>query len=344
MSNVSTHLKNFTAYVFYGINSNNESFQVIPEEDPNFSGLVNSDLIYVLSQERIPGQMLPNIYSKKHYRPPLDNIPLYIKEMGCVLFTSDKERFETIEKYGNGEKIIIAYAAGMSPLINASYTAITSLSDKTFYQITEGTIDEIPRESTSYVEELFHKYDISPEKRQTHDIFVINTVIRKGNNKLTRDAIVKTKIVYVEKSTIIPGNPIIFSYNGLVIFNEYKDAESFLIVHGSVDGYMINKGLAVTHRRQERQIEELNRRASTDKKSMVQIFSLMGGTSVLSIFTKTLLQCVEEGESGNETLKRLLKILGIGVIGVGGVIGVYLLYKKYNQYKEETKNAPKRAA
>jgi hypothetical protein len=344
MSNVSTHLKNFTAYVFYGINSNNESFQVIPEEDPNLSGFVNSDLIYVLSQERIPGQMIPNIYSRRHYRPPMDNIPLYIEEMGCVLFASEKERFETIEKYGNGKKLVLSHAAGSVPLINGSYVVITSLSDKTFYQLNGGTIEELPRESSNYVEKLFHDYDIPQEKLQTHDIFVINTVIRKGNNKSTRDMVIKTKIEYVEKSTIIPGNPIIFSYNGLVIFNEYKDAESFLVVHGSVDGYMINKGLAVTRRRQERQIEELNKRASTDKKSMVQIFSLMGGTSVLSIFTKTLLQCVEEGESGNETLKRLLKILGIGVIGVGGIIGVYLLYKKYNQYKEETKNTQKRAA
>jgi hypothetical protein len=154
----------------------------------------------------------------------------------------------------------------------------------------------------------------------------------------------RCKIEYVERAKILPGNPIIFSYNGLVIFDEYKDAESFIKTYNSVENYMIAIGLAVTKKKQERQIEELNKRATDDKKGIVQVFSLMGGTSVLSIITKTLLQCIEEGESGSETLKKLFKIFGIGVIGVGGIIGSYLLYKKYIKFKEGGRKETGRAS
>jgi hypothetical protein len=314
-------------------------FQVIPEEDPLINGI-----IYIISQERVPGQYAPNIFSKRQYKAPMDNLPLYVKEMNCVLFITESERIEAINTYGTGEKLVLAYAANLSPLINASYSAITSISNKTFYQVSDGTIEEIPKESGTYVDKLMIQYDIPREKLETHYVFVINTVIRKGNTKNTKDVNNKTKIQYIEKSTIRPGEPIIFSYNGLVIFNEYKDAELFLRKYGSIESYMINLGLAVTYYRQEKQIEELNKRVSADKKSMVQVFSLMGGTSVLSILTKTLLQCVEDGESGNETFKKLFKILGIGIIGIGGVLGAYLLYKKCIQYKENKGKDIKRAA
>jgi hypothetical protein len=176
----------------------------------------------------------------------------------------------------------------------------------------------------------------------THDAFIINTIIRKGTNQYAKkETSVKCKIEYIDKSTIIPGNPIIFSYNGLIIFDKYEDAEFFLKQYGSIENYMIAMGLAVTKQKQNKQIEELNKRASNDKRSMVHVFTLMGGTSIFSIFADNLIKCAKEGTDGTETLKRLFKILGIGIIGVGGVIGTYLLYKKYTQYIEE-KNKKKK--
>jgi hypothetical protein len=332
-SNVSTHIKNFCPVILYGINSGNELFQVIPEDE-----LIMTGTIYVMSQERVPNQLIPNIFCKRYYRCPTDNLPLYIEEMGCVLFINDKERMDAITKYGTGRKLVQAYAAGIIPLVNASYIAITCLSQKTYYQVQGEAIEEIPGETEEYINRMMLEYGISREKMETHDVFIINTHIRKGiDNKLAKDMITKTKVEYVEKATIKPGNPIIFSYNGLVIFNEYKDAQNFLQQYGNIENYMITLSLAVTRHKQEKQIEELNKRASSDKRNMIQVFSLMGGTSVCSIFAETLIKCAKEGTDGSETLKRLLKILGIGVLGVGGILGIYILFKKYTQYKEENK-------
>jgi hypothetical protein len=332
-SNVSTHIKNLTGIPLYGINSVNEIFCLIPQED-----CPQTSEVYVMSQEKVLGQFLPRVFGQRHYKAPMDNAPLYVEEMACVLFISEKERVDTLAIYGgNGNKLVKAHAAGIVPLINASYVAITSLTPKKYYQVSGGGIEEIPIEDGNYVKKIIRDYGIPENKMETHDIFVINTVIRKGRSKDTKETISKTKIEYVDRATIIPGNPIIFSYNGLVIFNEYQDAEFFIKNYGTIDTYMIAMGLRHTRFRQEKQIEELNKRATSDKKSMVQVFSLMGGTSVVSILTKTLLQCVEDGESGTEVFKRLLKIIGIGIIGIGGIIGSYLLYKKYIQYKEESK-------
>jgi hypothetical protein len=331
-SNVSTHIKNFTPVILYGINSGNELFQVIPEDEQLMPGVV-----YVMSKEKVPNQLIPNIFCKKYYRCPTDNLPLYIEEMGCVLFISDKERMEAITVYGNGGKLVKSYAAGIVPLINASYVAITCLSNKTYYQVQGGVIEEIPGESEEYINRITIEHGIPVKKMETHDVFIINTVIRKSGSKLAKDTIVKTKIEYIEKATIKPGNPIIFSYNGLVIFNEYRDAEYFLQRYGSIENYMIMLSLAVTQHKHEKQIEDLNKKATSDKRDMIQVFTLMGGTSICSIFTENLIKCAKEGTDGNETLKRLLKILGIGVVGVGGVLGLYALYKKYIQIKDENK-------
>jgi hypothetical protein len=330
-SNVSTHIKNFTSFVFYGINSKNELFQVIPEEAAYMPGI-----IYVMSQEKIPGQIVPNIFAKSYYTAPLDNLPLYIEEMGCILFASEQERVNALNKYVDGRKLIKSYASGTVPLINATYIAITCLSGKTYYQISGGQIEEIPQENSDYVDRMIIEHDIPRKKMETHDVFVINTIIRKGPRN-TKETINKCEIKYIERAAIRPGNPIIFSYNGLVIFNEYLDAERFLKTHGTIENYMIALGLAVTKQRQEKQIEDLNRRAKNDKKGMMQVFTLMGGTSICSIFTENLIKCAKEGTDGEETLKRLLKILGIGLIGVAGVLGTYFLYKKYQQMKEEKK-------
>jgi hypothetical protein len=328
-SNVSTHLKNFTSYIYYGINSNNELFQVIPEDNACITGI-----IYVMSQEKVPGQIVPNIFAKRYYKAPIDNLPLYIEEMGCVLFASETERFAALHNYSDGKKLVQSHAAGIVPLINATYVAITCLSGKVYYQVSGGQIEEIPCDSSEYVDRMIIEYDIPKNKMETHDVFVINTIIRKGSHS-TRDTIKKCEIKYIERSGIRPGHPIIFSYNGLVIFNEYQDAVYFLKKYGSIENYMIALGHSVTKQRQDKQIEELNKRAKNDKKSMVQIFSLMGGTSICSIFAENIIKCAKEGTGGEETLKRLLKILGIGLIGIGGILGSYLLYKKYQQIKKE---------
>jgi imidazoleglycerol phosphate dehydratase HisB len=265
----------------------------------------------------------------------MDNLPLYIEEMGCILFASEEERSNALRTCGTGKKLVQSYAAGVVPLINATYVAITCLSGKSYYQISGGQIEEIPQDTGEYVDRMIIEHDISRNKMDTHDVFVINTIIRKGKHNNIRETIYKCEIKYIERATIRPGNPIIFSYNGLVIFNEYQDAADFLQTHGTIENYMIALGLAVTKQRQDKQIEDLNRRAKSDKKGMIHVFTLMGGTSICSIFAENIIKCAKEGTDGDETMKRLLKILGIGIVGIGGIIGTYLLYKKYQQIKEE---------
>jgi hypothetical protein len=329
-SNVSTHIKNFSPFVLYGINSNNELFQVIPEETGCMTGK-----IYVMSQEKVPGQIIPNIFTRKYYNVPMDNLPLYIEEMGCVLFISDEERIRSIKYYGNGRNLVQSHASGTTPLINGAYVVITCLSGKKYYQISGGEIEEIPEGDQNHRDQLYIEYDIPKNKAETHDIFIIHTIVLRDKDTQYAKTTNRCKIEYIDRSRIIPGNPIIFSYNGLVIFDSYDNAANFLKKYGSVENYMIAVGLAVTRHKQNKQIEELNKRASNDKRSMVQLFSLMGGTSICSIFTENLIKCAKEGTDGTETLKRLLKILGIGIVGIGGILGAYLLYRKFVQYKDE---------
>jgi hypothetical protein len=331
-SNVSTHIKNFTPFILYGVSIQNEYFRVIPEDTEYVSST-----IYVMSQEKVPGQMMANIFSKRYYKAPEDNLPLYIPEMGCVLFISDKERADSINTYGNGKKLVQSFAAGIVPLINATYVTITCLSEKKYYHIPGGVIEEIPRENSEFINRMMVEYDIPQNKMLTHDVFLITTIIRKNSGNFAKDTTSRCKIEYIDKSKIIPGNPIIFSYNGLIIFDEYNHAESFLSKYGSVENYMIAIGLAATKQKHEKEIEEFNKKATNDKKGMVQLFTLMGGTSICSIFTEQLIKCAKEGTDGAETFKRLIKIVGIGLIGIGGILGIYFLYKKYTKYKEDNK-------
>jgi hypothetical protein len=329
-SNVSTHIKNFSPFILYGINSNNELFQVIPEETACMTGK-----IYVMSQEKVPGQLVPNIFTRKYYNVPMENLPLYVEEMGCVLFISEEERIKAIKYYSNGRNLVQSHASGTTPLINGAYVVITCLSGRKYYHISGGIIEEIPEGDQGYRDQLYIEYDIPRNKAETHDIFIINTIVMRDKDTQYAKTTKRCKIEYVDRSRIIPGNPIIFSYNGLVIFDKYENAEDFLKTYGSVENYMIAVGLAVTKQKQNKQIEELNKRASNDKRNLVQLFSLMGGTSICSIFTENLIKCAKEGTDGSETLKRLLKILGVGIIGIGGILGAYLLYRKFVQYKEK---------
>jgi hypothetical protein len=335
-SSVSTFIKNFSTIILYGIDSHNELFKLVPEDLNRAIGI-----IYVMSIERRPGigQEPPHIFTNRQYQVPLDNLPLYIEEMGCVLFTTEAERANAVNSYGGGgRRVVQSFEAHSAPLINGSYAVITCLSgDKPYYQVIDNVIEEIPQEASDYVDRMLIEHNIPRGKMQTHDVFIINTIIRKGSKRNVREVSVKTKIIYIDKSNIIPGNPIIFNYNGLVIFKEQQDAEYFIRRYGSVGNYMINVGLAATRRIQDRQIEELNKRAMNDKRNMVQTFSLMGGTSVCSIFAETLIKCAKEGETGEETFKKLMKIIGIGIIGIGGVLGIYFMYKKYMKYKEDQK-------
>jgi hypothetical protein len=331
-SNVSTYLKNFSTAILYGVNIQNELFKVLPENN-----IMLSNVVYVFSKERSsPNEMVPRIFAQRHYQLPMEGLPLYLEELGCILFISDAERSEALKQFESGRRMVQSYASGLTPLINGTYIAITCLSNRMYYQVSGNTIEELPNtaQDIEFVNKAIRDYDIPRGKMQTNDVFIINTIIKKGKDR-TKDINVKTEVKYIERSSLIPGQPILFSNNGYVLFDKYEDAEYFLRNYGNVGNYMIQRGLYATRERQKVQIEELNKKASNDKKGIIQMFVLMGGTSICSIFAENLIKSIKEGESGEETARKLLKIIGIGILGVGTVMGIYMGYQKFIEWKDK---------
>jgi hypothetical protein len=259
--------------------------------------------------------------------------------MGCVLFISEQERNDALEKYESGAKLIRGFASGLIPLINGTYIAITCLASHNYYQVSGNTIEELPNtaQDVEYLDKVVHDYGIPEGKMQTDDVFIINTIIRKGKTAAIKEASIKTEIKYVNRATLIQNNPIIFNNNGYVLFTSYNDAELFIRQFGNVSNYLIQVALYATRDKQKMQIEELNKQAKNDKKGMVQMFTLMGGTSIGSILIDNIIKAAKEGEAGDETVRKLLKIALIGALGVGSVIGIYMLYKKLASWNENKK-------
>jgi hypothetical protein len=332
-------LKNFTMLPYFGATVNDNMFTLQPES------VGDAGYIYVVTHCRQDASftMMPTQVDAKMYSPPGAGRPLYIEEFNLVLFATAEERAKAIERYGNCPKLIRGFASGAIPLINGNYVVTTCLNtDKTYFTLTgDNGIVELPKEKQETVAELMRKYELNRETFDTFDVFITNQIVRNGTGS-NKDVTISSQIKKIERSRIKIGEPIIFNNSGFVVFDSKDSAEAFIKNYGTLGNYLIDKALETTHEIHNQEIEELNAKAKSDKRGIIETFGIMGGTSIASILAENLIKSSMEGEGSEETFKKAVKIAAIGAIGIGAVFGGYKLYRHYENKKKAAAKAANR--
>lgn len=348
VANFATYMKNYTNATLYGVSYTGKFFNLVPEMSMMSNQMSNNpgdniSGIYILTTVRMTeftNMYLPTALDGRWAGAPFEQNPTFIPELGCVLFATEKERMDNVEKYGDPTKLIKGYNAGCLPLINSSYVSVTALNiDKEFYMMNGRNVVRLPNENKLDASEYNRRYGITPEMLDVYYIFIMSTICRgNGRSKQTKDSDVSWEMKKIDKSSIKPDEPIICANNGLVIFESKEDADNFIDTYGNVGNYFIDKGLEATHKIHEKEIRELNERASKDKKGMVSTFQVMGGTSVVSILTENVIKSQMSGDDSGETTKKALKIFGIGVGALLCVFGLYKVYRKWEDHKDKNES------
>lgn len=330
ISNFTAFIKNYSANTYYGITAKGVFFNLFPENSQ--SNMMEA--IYVgISSKAEEFSMFGTQIESNWYRPPVDNIPLYIEELNVILFRTKEERFTVVEKTGNAVKIIKNYAAGTLPLMNASYASVVCLNkDMEYYTLINGEPHPFPSSCDEDIEDLCKKHNITKEFLEVNTVFIIHNILRTGKSNV-KETKISSDVRAIKKSTIKKGEPLIFNNNGFVLFDSKESAIEFVHNYVNVSRYLSEKALAITYEKHKEEIELLNNRAKTDKKGMVETFTLMGGTSVISILTENVVKNYVEGDN-KEKLSNSIKLLLIGASLIGGA---YAAYKYYKKNKEKAK-------
>lgn len=348
IANYASFLKNYTNDVFYGVTCSGKFFTLPPENSVsnpiqdasiiNNGGGVSSQYsgIFVLTCGKHSNTLMyPQGIDGRWCKSPIDNEPTYVEELNCVLFASEKERYDVYEKYGDASKLIKSFAANTVPLINSSYIAVTCLNrDKQFWMVHDRTIDPLPIETDLTTKDLKTRYGIYDEQLETHYIFIVNTIIRSsGKSRQTKDTKTSTEIKRVEKSSVKRGQPIIFANIGIVLFEDSDAGNEFLDKYGILSNYMIKTALDATHHIHDEEIEHLNDKAVKDKRGIVETYGIIGGSSAIGILMENVIKCGMDDDK--DAGKKAGKTLVVGLAAIASVVGVYKLYRWWEKKKED---------
>lgn len=309
-TNMTVELKNYTDEVYYGVTSNNILFYVTPDENDNGS---IKNFIYINSfnktDKNVSFMSMPN-YNFSTYSPPYINYPVYISELNCVLFVSEEERNNTIDRYGSGKKLVETYASKLIPLMNGSYKVTVSLSQKPYYTIINKEIHQLPIASKEYIQEAMINHNLTKEMLETSDIFIIETILR---NALTNKAnVVNHELKIIRKDKINDREPIIFGNSGLILFSNIRACEIFIEnYNGDLDDYIIQKALNTVEKDHNKEIEDIIIQTKRDKKSIVETFMIMGGTSLGSLLVENIIKLIIEkyNKKDNKNKSKITDIL-----------------------------------
>ena len=354
IGNFSTFLKNYTDIVLFGITCTGKFFTLPPETTMAANPIGNASImnnvggdpgmgmctgLFVLTCGKQSNTLMyPQAIEGRWYKTPGDNEPVYVEELNCVIFASEKERFDVYEKYGDASKMTRSYAANCVPLINSSYIAVTCLNrDIQFYIAHDRTIDPLPIETELSARDLQKKYGLTEEMLETHYVFIVNTIIRNsGKSRQTKDTKQATEIKRVEKSSIRRGEPIIFANLGVVLFESYEQGSDFLDKYGLLSNYLIDVALEATHDTHQAEIDKLNELAAKDKRGIVETYGVIGGTSAVSLLVENVIKTSMSDDK--EASKKSIKTLVIGAIGIGTVVAAYKTYRWWEKKREEAKS------
>jgi hypothetical protein len=332
--NFATYLKNFTPKEYYGVNVNGNLFCLYSEypvqiaqamRGVNPQGPGQMDGILVQSYD-VEISSVNNITSR-WYKSPCKNYPLYIEELNIVLFETREERDDKLRAYSDEPgKLVKAYATGMASVINASYTAITTLNtDTNFYMLGNGGINRLPPASEASIKDYLKRFNLEPDILKVNYVFIFNTIIRDTRNVTGsgRDTVVQTDIKMISKSKVIKGEPIIQDSSGIVLFDSRESSEQFLNTYGTLIKYLLKKTGDATDEKHNWEIEDINKQAKRDKRGMLEMFGIMGGTSVMSILTENVIKAYNSPGDNKDKISKSLKIFGIGFMAIASIVGIY---------------------
>ena len=330
--NFSIYMKNFVANApFFGIAINGQMFVLYPE----------CNAVATMSGANVGGIQVAcydienvsiNTLQQNWYKAPIAGYPAYIEEANCVLFASAEERDARIKAYGGSAvKTVKAYASGMACVINASYTAVTVLNnDEQFYCLNNGSKTRLPSANDDQKDDIIKKYQLSPAVLDVNYVLVINSVIR--NTRISEgdsnEVTVSSDIKIIPKNRVIKGEPLIQDTTGMVIFNSSESVDEFINKYGSMTKYLVTKALKATKDQYERDLKDVNEQASQDKNAMMNVYMMLGGTSILSVATEEIIRSAQTSSDDTTVVKKTLLACGLvaGVIATG--VGLYSIAKK----------------
>ena len=367
---VGVFLKNMTNKVFYGVSVNGTVFAVCPETmpiAPNFkqlfagtptgSGLAISSFQFVSPNL---GDFGIKIIDTVIYQEPTEGKPVYIKEMNMLVFQTYQELAFIKDKYGSFEKVVKAYAADELHLINGNYTVLTVLSDDNdFYTILDHMPIHLPKETPEAGIEIAKRHGIDPDAFKLNYVFLVTNVVRRSvDDKRLEHSHELTTVKLVPRQLRNRGEPIILADFGFIIFEGKQKAEEFLNDHFSLSRYLVSRALIQSEEVHRIELEELNALASEDKKSMLEAFTMMGGTTLISIMGENAIKygtSLSRSKDGDIEAERTRKEAGSAMLtalvtcAITGVL--YFMYKKVKDvtrkkkrdYREELKQAKEAA-
>ena len=339
--NFSIYMKNFVAnQPFYGITINGQMFILYPECNavtPMMGNSVGGIQVSCYDVENIS----INTLQQKWYKAPIQNYPAYIEEANCVLFASAEEREARIKAYGGSSiKLVKAYASGMAAIINASYTAITVLNDDTqFYCLNNGCKTRLPSANEDQKDEIIKKYALDPSTLDVNYILVLNSVIRNTrvaegeHNEVT----VSSDIKIIPKKNAVKGEPLIHDTTGMVVFDSSESVDTFINTYGTITKYLVTKALAVTKDLHDKDLKDVNDQASQDKNAMLNVFTMLGGTSLLSITAESIIKTAQESNDNTTVIKKTLLACGVVAGAIVTSVGMYKIAKKLKIFGERKK-------
>lgn len=356
-ANFASFLKNYTATVFYGITCTGKMFTLAPENSVIASQMMGSIVnngapgeqaaaamgvnsysgIFVLSCGKQSADMIySSVIDGKWYKTPTQGEPVYIDDLNVILFATEQERFDAVDKYGDASKLVKAMAANALPLINGSYIVVSCLNkDAHFYMVHDRSAHELPAETDTSARDYIKKYGIEPEMLETHYVFIVSTIFRNGLSKKPESTTPYTEIKRVEKNSLIKGEPLIFQNIGVVLFESVDSANEFLEKYGILSNYLVKTALDATHSIRDKELEELNERVAKDKRGMVETFGIMGGSSAVSVLVENLIKSANNDDK--DASKKAVKAFVIGILALGSVFGAYKAYRYWDKKKSEKK-------
>lgn len=274
---------------------------------------------------------------------PEENRPTYVPELNVVLFATAEELNTVMNSYGNhGGDYVKDQSVNLLDLESGSYIFVTSLNaNDDFYTLVNGSVTMIPRVSDDRIHELMDQYRITKQQLDVSYVFLINQVTRSD---VARDLSSPTfhrsvELKIIPKNKVIATEPIFFTKNGFIVFQNKDQADSFIDEYGTIENYWIQHAVAVTEDAHQQQIDELNEAVRKDKQGIVEMFALMGGTSIVSVVAEAALNSYMNNngrsKTANEKTKKATIALCAVVTGVGVVFGSYKLIKNHLEKKRK---------
>jgi hypothetical protein len=230
-----------------------------------------------------------NFGDDKFLRLPTKNNPVFIEELGCLVFETENEAEEAIKDYGGGKNLVLSYLNGEIGTMFGYNRTIVNMSHNDYFVVDNDTVIKIPRLNTEQRERLLKLGNINEEQLIDNDLLFIYSNVQ--GNKESKDINVKRfNARWVKKFNRNEPDPIILDDYNIVIFNNTRAAEDFIKTYNSkMMNYMAY--LADKNNREEFQekVNTISKDVHDDKVAIAKTAMLVAGSGAIGAFVKWVL-------------------------------------------------------